>query len=274
MDQNKLKITVLSENVAAYPCQAEHGLSYLVEYDEPVLFDTGASDLFLKNASKLNISLDQVEKVVLSHGHFDHGNGIKYLKNKIIITHPEVFAQRFSGRTLRNISVDIDKQQVEKENRLIYSKTPVSITEHIIYLGEIPRLFEFEKNNHRFYFEDRSPDLIIDDSALAVKTHFGLFVVSGCAHAGICNTIEYARKVTGIDNVYGVIGGFHLTEINDQLSETIAFFKKLNIKIVMPSHCTELPALSSLYMQFKGEMVKTGKKYTFPKTEEWFEGKK
>jgi len=81
-----MKLTVLTENTASKNFLTEHGLSYLIEYNgKKILFDTGHSDVFLKNAKQLNINLDEVETVVLSHGHWDHGNGLKHLKNKTLI---------------------------------------------------------------------------------------------------------------------------------------------------------------------------------------------
>ena len=84
-----MTLTVLTENSAGGSFLAEHGLSYFIEHDNmQLLFDTGHSDVFLRNAKNLNIDIDQVETVILSHGHWDHGNGLKYLSRKKLITHP------------------------------------------------------------------------------------------------------------------------------------------------------------------------------------------
>ncbi|MCF6241679.1 MAG: MBL fold metallo-hydrolase [Bacteroidales bacterium] len=99
---------------------------------------------------------------------------------------------------------------------------------------------------------------MFDDSALVVKTKKGLVIVSGCAHSGICNIVDYAIKVTDTNNVYGVIGGFHLKENNRQTQKTIEYFKNLNISKIYPSHCTALPALSAFYQNFKIKQVQSG----------------
>ena len=93
----KLAITILTENVAGGKFLAEHGLSYLLEIDsEQILFDTGHSDVFLKNAERLGIEIkSNVQTVVLSHGHWDHGDGLRFLENKKLITHPASFLKRF-----------------------------------------------------------------------------------------------------------------------------------------------------------------------------------
>ena len=92
-----MKLTVLCDNMAGGKFQAEHGISYLIEYEnESVLFDTGHSDVYLKNAAALGINLqEQVNAIVLSHGHWDHGNGLQYIYNKTLITHPSAFIKRY-----------------------------------------------------------------------------------------------------------------------------------------------------------------------------------
>lgn len=260
---DKIKIHVLSENVAFGRCNAEHGLSYLVEFDKKILFDTGKSDLFLKNAASIQAPIDEIDAVVLSHGHYDHGNGLKYLDGQKLICHPLVFQNRYSGKKRRFVGIDISEEEAKQKFQLQLSQEPYWISDKMVFLGEIQRKFSFEKHATRFKLEDRVVDEIADDSAMAVIMDKGLFIISGCAHSGICNIIEYAKKVTGINEVYGIMGGFHLKFNNKQAKETLAYLKKQNPKIVMPSHCTELPALSLFYSEFKGEQVKAGTLYTF-----------
>jgi 7,8-dihydropterin-6-yl-methyl-4-(beta-D-ribofuranosyl)aminobenzene 5'-phosphate synthase len=93
-----MKLTVLVENIASGRLKAEWGLSYQIESDERILFDTGASDLFLKNAEILHVDLNKIEKVLLSHGHWDHGTGLQYLENKKIYGHTNIFMERYSGK--------------------------------------------------------------------------------------------------------------------------------------------------------------------------------
>jgi len=130
-------------------------------------------------------------------------------------------------------------------------------------LGEIPRVNEFEAQTTHFFTDDGREDFVLDDSALAIKTSNGLVVVSGCAHAGICNTVEYARKVTGVGNVYAVFGGFHLRADNDQTHRTIEFFKQLAIPRIYPAHCTALPAMVRFYEAFNIHQVLTGDHFYF-----------
>jgi len=262
---SELKITVLSDKSASGRCRAEHGLSFVVEADKRVLFDTGASDLFLENARITGTDIDSISTVVLSHGHYDHGNGLKYLSGKNIVTHPDVFAQRISEVSGRNISIAANRTDIEAHgNRFMLTREPLWLSERMVYLGEIPRIVPFESEcSTPFHFTNGQPDNVSDDSAMAIKTSRGVFVVSGCAHSGICNIVEHARKITGQDAVYGVIGGFHLTHTNERLYSTINYLKQLGAEIVMPSHCTGLPAQSAFYHEFKGAEVKTGLLFEF-----------
>lgn len=263
MRPEKIKIYALVDNMASNVCHSEHGLSYLVVFDEKVLFDTGQSKLFLENAAKINAPIQDVKTVVLSHGHYDHGNGLKYLKNMQLLCHPNVFAERFSGKQMKNVGVNISKKEAEEIVEINDSKDPVWLSDAMVFLGEIPRKIAYEKTATRFKLSDGSIDEIPDDSAMAVVMDKGLFVISGCAHSGICNIIEHAKYVTGVDKLYGVMGGFHLKFNNKQTQETLAYFKNEAPEIVMPSHCTELPALSVFYNEFGGEQVRAGTLYTF-----------
>jgi 7,8-dihydropterin-6-yl-methyl-4-(beta-D-ribofuranosyl)aminobenzene 5'-phosphate synthase len=112
------------------------------------------------------------------------------------------------------------------------------ISNSIIFLGEIPRRNDFESKVSPFLLPDDSPDYVPDDSAIAITTDRGLVVISGCAHAGICNTLDYAKKVCECEDVYAVIGGFHLKEIDELTLKTIDYLKSENIQFLGPTHCT------------------------------------
>ena len=140
-----MKLTVLTENTAGAYFLAEHGLSYYIEYDnKKILFDAGATDVFLENAEKLNINLEEIDLIALSHGHWDHGNGLKYLKDKPLICHPGSFIKRFRKGEDKNIGLDLTYEELKAKFSLITSKEPYYITPNIIFLGDIPRLNTFE----------------------------------------------------------------------------------------------------------------------------------
>ena len=222
-----MKITILTENCAGSGFLAEHGLSYLIEHDGfKFLFDAGHTDVFLKNANLLGINIqEEVDMVVLSHGHWDHGDGLQYIKNKTLITHPDVFIKRFRKKDQSNLGLKLSKSDIEQKFKLTLSKKPYYITDHIIFLGEIPRLNDFEAKTTNFVDDAGNPDFVKDDSAMAIIHNNELVIVTACSHSGICNIIDHAIKVTGINHVKAVIGGFHLKENNQQTKNTIKFLK-------------------------------------------------
>ncbi|HCE58014.1 MAG TPA: MBL fold metallo-hydrolase [Prolixibacteraceae bacterium] len=255
-----MKITILTENVAGGKFLAEHGLSYLIEIDgEKVLFDTGHTDVFLRNAEKLGIEIHyEVKTVVLSHGHWDHGGGLQYLENKNLITHPDSFSKRFGKSNHRSVGLKLSKKEIQQKFNLTETIKYYQISTNLFFLGEIPRLNDFESLTTAFEFENGEDDFVPDDSALAAVVNNELVVITGCSHSGICNICEHTKKVTGISKIYAVIGGFHLKHNNRQTLETVDYFKTNQVEKLYPSHCTELPALAAFHEEFKIEQVKTG----------------
>jgi len=254
-----MTIHILVDNFPGLYTSSEHGLSYLIEYDgKKILFDTGQSDLFLKNAKKIHVNLADNDFIVLSHGHFDHGNGLQFLSSGTLLCHPGCFVKRYhrSGKTY--IGLKITRDEIEKKFTLITSEIPFKISEKIIFLGGIPRLTEFESKSTSFIFENGSPDFVMDDSAIALVLNNGLFVVTGCGHSGIVNTLEYAVKITGENRIMGIIGGFHLKEADRQTKAVISYLKEHNVEYVYPAHCTAQPVLDIFYANFKRREVKTG----------------
>ena len=263
-----MKLTILTENTAGAHFASEHGLSYLIEQDgRTILFDTWHSYIFLQNARMLNIDLQQqVDLIVLSHGHWDHGNGLRYLKNKPLLTHPDAFMKRFRKSDKTYLGLALPKTSIRKNFDLATTRQPYQISEHIYYLGEIPRLNTFESQSTAFVDENGMEDFVPDDSALGIILNKKLTIVTGCSHSGICNICEWGKQVTGISTIERVIGGFHLKKNNEQTQQTIRYFQQEEAKELLPSHCTELPALAAFYTVFSISQVKTGQQYDFNKT--------
>jgi 7,8-dihydropterin-6-yl-methyl-4-(beta-D-ribofuranosyl)aminobenzene 5'-phosphate synthase len=259
-----MKISVLTDNHAGSFTLAEHGLSYLIEYDEKrILFDTGQSDVFTRNARRMNVNIGNIDLIILSHGHFDHGNGLDHITGNLLICHPGCFVKRYGKKDRRYIGLKNPMDELAGKFRLHTTTKPHAITEKIMFLGEIPRNTVFESQNTSFILEDGTPDYVPDDSALALLLPEGLFIITGCGHAGIVNIIEHAKKVTGIQKLAGIIGGLHLKGRDVQTNETISYLKKEEARYVLPSHCTELPALSAFYDAFGMKQIKTGDVLTF-----------
>ena len=244
-----MKITVLTENNSRINnyLLAEPGLCLLIEAEnKKILFDCGYSDVFLQNATTLNLDLSDITDIVISHGHNDHTRGLKFLNlnNKKIkfSSHPNIFDAK-TGEDKIHYGCPITKEELEEKYNLNLTKIPFWLSENLCFLGEIA-------NNKT---ED------IDDSALVYKTAQGLFIITGCSHAGIINILNYAKKVTGVENIYGVLGGFHLLDKTDSEIEAIAqAFKTEKIQYLAPCHCCDLNSKIILSKYFPIEDICTG----------------
>jgi 7,8-dihydropterin-6-yl-methyl-4-(beta-D-ribofuranosyl)aminobenzene 5'-phosphate synthase len=238
---------------------AEHGFSMLVQvYDgnklHSILFDTGTSpNGVITNAKRMGIRLAEIECIVLSHGHYDHFGGlpaiVKAVKKDLpIIVHEDMFKTRGVANaegTIRKYPPFPTEEKV-KPAKYIKTKKPYLITDDLVLVtGEIPRKTSFEKGypQHKAHVDGKwqHDPWIWDDRAIVIKIkNKGLVILSGCAHAGIINTILYAQQLTGIKNVYAILGGFHLAgkEYEPNINQTVKELKNINPKIIAPSHCT------------------------------------
>lgn len=146
-----MKLVVLSDAKAMLGCEAEHGLSFLIEVDnQRTLFDAGASDVFLKNARVLGMDLNGLDRVVLSHGHWDHGNGLQYLDNLPLVCHPGCFVTRYRKSGRENLGITLSKAEIEAKFELRTSRKALKLSENLYFLGEIPRINDFESRTTKY----------------------------------------------------------------------------------------------------------------------------
>ena len=253
-----MKVKILVDNSAKEGFEATHGFSAIVEADEKILFDVGPNSLFIENASKMGVDLDEINTLVLSHGHWDHGDGLQFVSGKRLITHPDSFTTRFRKANKTIVGLKMTRNEIVSRFELKESKIPFWISEQIVFLGEIPRSNIFESKSTTFLFEDGSPDFVLDDSGLAIKSKKGLIVISGCAHAGICNTVAYAKEVCGEDKVYAVLGGFHLKQVDEVFQKTVDFFQKEKLELLGATHCTSILVQDEFKKYFKTINLEAG----------------
>jgi len=284
---------------------AEHGFSALLEISyvhenatksNKFLFDTGVSkDGIVYNSDVLGINLRDIETIVLSHGHFDHISGLisilRRLKKSVeIIVHSDAFLRRWlvypNGNKAR---MDfLNEEEINQAGGIIRKVDKISFlprnenmlsnkrTDHpnnrVMISGEIPRVTKFEKGFSLQYKEkdnenDLIPDpLVCDDQALIMNVrNKGLIILTGCGHAGIINTIKFAKKVTGIERIHCVIGGFHLSgqDYEDSISLTLAELTKVDPHYIVPCHCTGWKATNKIIDMMPEKFIQSSVGSTF-----------
>lgn len=260
-----LRITTLSENTARLgDFLGEWGLSVLVEMDDTtVLLDAGKGFSTTHNADSLGIDLNKIDKVVLSHGHYDHTGGLREVlrrtkKQVEIIAHPDIWQAKYArrkGEPDRYIGIPFQRDELEKLGASFHlTADAVTITERIITTGEIPMVTDFEQIDEALFVKGEDgwqPDGLADDQALIIKTEQGLVVIMGCAHRGMINTLYHAQQLTSISEIHTVIGGSHLIGASEErLWTSIAALKELDVQKLALCHCTDLPAISVLAQEF------------------------
>lgn len=243
----------------------EPAASYAIEdEDQLLLFDTGYSDVFMRNAASMGVNLDAVSTVVLSHGHNDHTRGLSFLLNEkrpelTVVGHPHVFKERFESG--QSIGSPLSEETLSRRCTLRLSRDPVQVSPNLVYLGEIPRVHAFESSPAKCTIlldGVESPDHILDDSALVYTGAKGLFIISGCSHAGICNIIERAKEVCGEERIHGVLGGFHLFDVSERVAETIRYFQRHNINSLYPCHCVSFSVRAEIHRHIPVHEVGVG----------------
>ncbi len=260
-----LRITTLSENTAgSRDLLAEWGISFLIETErETILFDTGKTITVAHNVAALGVNLNQVSKIVLSHGHYDHTGGLHQMLQRIgkdieVIAHPDIWAPKYrhrKGEKDRHIGIPFQRQELESLGAVfVLTSESVKVAENCITTGEVPMITDYETIDSGLFVKTDSgwqPDKLLDDLSLIIDTEPGLVVVLGCAHRGVINTLHHARKLTGGKPIHAVLGGSHLVNASrERVQRTVADLKKLDVQKMGLCHCTSLPAISTLAHEF------------------------
>ena len=257
---------------------AEHGLSQLVRVfqggtSRSILFDTGYTRFgVLHNIELLGVDPAGIEAVVLSHGHMDHTGSLYPVLERIgrpvpVVVHPEAFhSPRYiglqDGRKLLFPCTLKRDELVRSKAEILESKEPLLLADGtLLVTGEVERTTPFEKGLPNATLErngKEEKDPIRDDQSLVIHLKGkGLVIVSGCAHAGIVNTVLHARKIAGVEKVHAVIGGFHLSgpAFEPIIEKTIEALKEMNLKMIVPMHCTGWKAIQSFARAFPDAFV-------------------
>jgi 7,8-dihydropterin-6-yl-methyl-4-(beta-D-ribofuranosyl)aminobenzene 5'-phosphate synthase len=252
-----MKITVLAENSVYKPnsenLESENGLSLFIEFDEKkILFDTGQSDLFIQNAEKMGINLSHVDYLVISHGHFDHGGGLKHFlkinKKAKIFLHKNA-VHKFYTKILGFIPyyVGLDQKIIAQNVRIYCIEEDTQIEDKIILLEGFPDVFPqpeankalFEKLKNRFIADKFNHEL-----AMLLIENDEIVLFTGCSHSGIINIIEEVKLYSKTMKIKATFGGFHIHNPISKKNESTDYIEKLaealgeTDPVFYTGHCT------------------------------------
>jgi 7,8-dihydropterin-6-yl-methyl-4-(beta-D-ribofuranosyl)aminobenzene 5'-phosphate synthase len=258
------------------PPQAENGISILAtavtaNRKTRILFDAGLTGtVLMHNLNLLGETAEGLDHLVISHGHPDHYGGVFQLLDQStehvsVLTHKDAFLPRFAimpdGRVSGFYNREFKLPQLEDRGaRVALTTSPVDLGPGVITSGVIPRPTDFEA--HQVPEDLHRPGLyqvasdgtwrqddVWDEQALIVDVgKSGIVVLTGCAHAGVVNTVKRAIELVGDRPVAAVIGGFHLgfpTTPVENVTRTVEALSQLGVQAVMPMHCSGLRAHSS-----------------------------
>ncbi|HEY8527062.1 MAG TPA: MBL fold metallo-hydrolase [Acidimicrobiales bacterium] len=275
-----LAAPTLASGKAIDPPQAEHGFSVLVEVRtgdrvHRLLFDTGITpDGCVENLRRLDRDPGDIEVIVCSHGHFDHTTGLSGLAERLgrtnlpVVIHPEFWSRRriaVPGAEPFELPTTSRRGLEDAGFEIVEDRRPSFLFDRsVLITGEVDRTTPFETGFpvHQALRDGEweADPLILDDQALVVNVAGrGLVVITGCGHAGIVNTCHYARRLTGVDRIHAVMGGFHLSGplFEPIIGDTIAALGRLAPDVVVPAHCTGWKATHALAAQLPDAFVQS-----------------
>jgi len=256
-----VRVVVLSTMLAEAEGVGEWGFGALVEADgRRILFDTGKfPDTVLRNSRELGIDLSTVEEVILSHNHIDHTGGLATLRRELAKSNPKALSRAHVGRGIFWERPDDEPEESALTVRKAYEELGGEFVEHagpseihpgIWLTGPVPRVHP--ERNWSGVSTVRSPeglveDTVPEDQSLVIETDSGLVVISGCGHAGVINTLEYARKTVRHAPIHAALGGFHLFRASaDDLVWTGAKLREMGLEHFLGAHCTGIEAVFRL----------------------------
>jgi len=269
-----MRLTILVDNTAEGEYGGEPGFAATVERDgRLILFDTGISDLVVRNAALAGVDLKRVDVIALSHGHYDHTGGLEAVlrvTGKVrLVGHPAAFEGKVvrQGETVREAGGRLSVADLEKLGATIEMNTaPVELIDGVSLTGPVPRETDYETVPAAFvirrgdgFVHDEMPD----DQSLIVRTDAGVVVVAGCAHSGIVNTLRHVQRLTAGERIVAVFGGSHLGGADEnRIDRTIEVLRELNVKTVGLCHCTGAHALERIAAALPDRFVRVHSGYS------------
>ena len=253
-----MKWTVLADNRTDDPAlETEHGLSILLETGKHrILLDTGASDMFLRNARRMGADLSTVDYVFISHGHNDHAGGLRFFieKNdtaKIIVSPDALRGQYFSKRLgLHSITTD---WPVIPEERWMPVDESRGIDDDLQVIAHIPQYHPMPKGNQHLFVSDADGKYVRDDFRHELALYTDGLLFTGCAHSGLENILSACPWP-----VHSVVGGFHLLDGQESENDITALAERLKARypdtLFYTSHCTGCQVLVMMKRVMDGQL--------------------
>lgn len=270
-----IKITTLIENMPdnEQTLAFEHGFSVYIECEgKKILFDTGQTGDFVKNAVALGIALERTDAVVLSHGHYDHTGGVsallEHLEKGVKIpcyVGKEFFLEKYKlleDGSFKYNGNPFPKALLEQENspmELNFVEQDVTwLAENIVLFKNFQRVTGYEQVNPKFFVkqgESYIQDYFPDEIALGIIIEQGLVLIAGCSHVGIVNMLEHVKRILQLP-VIAVLGGTHLVEAEEErLKKTAEAFREHGVQRIAVSHCTGEEGMGLLKREFPKEFT-------------------
>jgi 7,8-dihydropterin-6-yl-methyl-4-(beta-D-ribofuranosyl)aminobenzene 5'-phosphate synthase len=270
----KTKITILCENSIAtpFPLIGEHGLAILIESDDTTLFDTGQGLGILQNLKTLGKDISVIQRIILSHGHYDHTGGLLQVLQSInrkidVYAHPDIFTNKVAVIPLGNqtleasIGIRASKEEYEKAGAVFQPISGLTaITNSIKAIAEINRPQSWQGFDERLKVKlpdgTIKDDIFNDDCSLVIETDSGPIVLLGCAHAGIVEILHDIAKQTGYKEFHAVIGGTHLESAPESyVQKAIDTLKAFKVKKIGTSHCTGFKVACIMQHEFGDSFI-------------------
>jgi len=249
-----MKWTVLADNrTNDSALETEHGLSILLETERyNILLDTGASDMFIRNALRLGIDLSAIDYVFISHGHSDHAGGLRHFmeinKTAKVIVSPEAISGKYFSKRGNLHSITAEWPMIP-DDRLISVSESCKIDDGLQVIARIPQTHPIPKVNQNLYVQDACGNFIHDDFRHELALYVDGLLFTGCAHSGLENILTACPFL-----VSEVVGGFHLLDGQESEEELLALAHRLKLHYpqtrFFTSHCTG----DSVYMTLQSVM--------------------
>lgn len=272
-----MRITVLMENTGPSEFKIEHGLSLYIEFnDKKYLLDAGPSDSFFKNAHALSIDLGRVDKAVLSHGHYDHGDGfmvfLNQYKDKVVYGSKNIFDDYYSGSGGSVHYIGLSSKLKQMKNRFNTISKDTKIDEKIyLILDDVSNTKEIgvQKKLYKKVDDVLQPDNFDHELSLVFDTPKGLVICNSCSHAGLESIVDNIKKRLN-KPVYAYVGGLHMKSTKNHIEtssfteeqiQNLCIFIKKNIQYVLTGHCTGNVSYDLLkkYLKDRIDFLTTGK---------------